>query len=486
MINLIKNEFIKLLKKKSIYIVLIITLLFVVLINFLYKYTSNNSYSRYFEDDIDYYSQCLKSLDSNNPDEVEAYADIKTQLDIVTLISKYGFDTWQANIIPEKLGSSIGSINYYTYIEKNETALANAKQEYDKLVEILDSNNWKYFANIELKELNEKINLEENAKLAITDKSSLEESNYILNIYKIDKQVLEWRLSKDISYDNSFLNTALNDYANYSKHILSYERDNDSTYSEKLEYYNSLERANINKYYIENNITNIRDDDNRDILINLLNEYELFILIFIIMISGSIVSDEFSKGTIKLLLVRPYNRLKILSAKFITCLCMLICFIIFISVCQLFVGGIVQGFNCLNVPAVVYNHNTNTIETMSIAKHIVITSCAKLPMYLLLMTLAFTISTLFTNSALAIALPLLGYMVSSIINQLALYALSRNIKILLYFVTPNWDLTNYLFGGLPMFESITLPFSITICLIYLLIMVFASAIIFKKRNIKNI
>ena len=193
-----------------------------------------------------YYSQCLKSLDSNNPDEVEAYADIKTQLDIVTLISKYEFDTWQANIIPEKLGSSIGSINYYTYIEKNETALANAKQEYDKLVEILDSNNWKYFANIELKELNEKINLEENAKLAITDKSSLEESNYILNIYKIDKQVLEWRLSKDISYDNSFLNTALNDYANYSKHILSYERDNDSTYSEKLEYYNSLERANIN------------------------------------------------------------------------------------------------------------------------------------------------------------------------------------------------------------------------------------------------
>ena len=204
------------------------------------------------------------------------------------------------------------------------------------------------------------------------------------------------------------------------------------------------------------------------------------------MISGSIVSDEFSKGTIKLLLVRPYNRLKILSAKFITCLCMLICFIIFISVCQLFVGGIVQGFNCLNVPAVVYNHNTNTIETMSIAKHIVITSCAKLPMYLLLMTLAFTISTLFTNSALAIALPLLGYMVSSIINQLALYALSRNIKILLYFVTPNWDLTNYLFGGLPMFELITLPFSITICLIYLLIMVFASAIVFKKRNIKNI
>ena len=486
MINLIKNEFIKLLKKKSIYIVLIITLLFVVLINFLYKYTSNNSYSRYFEDDIDYYSQCLKSLDSNNPDEVEAYADIKTQLDIVTLISKYEFDTWQANIIPEKLGSSIGSINYYTYIEKNETALANAKQEYDKLVEILDSNNWKYFANIELKELNEKINLEENAKLAITDKSSLEESNYILNIYKIDKQVLEWRLSKDISYDNSFLNTALNDYANYSKHILSYERDNDSTYSEKLEYYNSLERANINKYYIENNITNIRDDDNRDILINLLNEYELFILIFIIMISGSIVSDEFNKGTIKLLLIRPYSRLKILLAKFLTCLCMFILFIVFIFISQLLVGGIIQGFGSLNVPAVIYNYNTHNIETMSIIKYLIINICAKSPMFLLLITLAFTISTLFTNSALAIALPLLGYMVSSIINQLIAHALLKDIKAPLYFVTPNWNLTSYLFGGLPSFEPINLRFSILVCLSYFLIMIFISCYVFKKRNIKNV
>ena len=300
------------------------------------------------------------------------------------------------------------------------------------------------------------------------------------------KYILKWRLEKDISYANTFLNTALQNYSRSSRNIIYYEAESNHSYSDKLDYYDSLKEANINKYYIENNIRNIKDYDNRYILVNLLNEYELFILIFIIMISGSIVSDEFNKGTIKLLLIRPYSRLKILLAKFLTCLCMFILFIVFIFISQLLVGGIIQGFGSLNVPAVIYNYNTHNIETMSIIKYLIINICAKSPMFLLLITLAFTISTLFTNSALAIALPLLGYMVSSIINQLIAHALLKDIKAPLYFVTPNWDLTSYLFGGLPSFEPINLRFSILVCLSYFLIMIFISCYVFKKRNIKNV
>ena len=309
---------------------------------------------------------------------------------------------------------------------------------------------------------------------------------YDFKIYEIDKQILEWRLEKDISYANTFLNTALQNYSRSSRNIIYYEAESNHSYSDKLDYYDSLKEANINKYYIENNIRNIKDYDNRYILVNLLNEYELFILIFIIMISGSIVSDEFNKGTIKLLLIRPYSRLKILLAKFLTCLCMFILFIVFIFISQLLVGGIIQGFGSLNVPAVIYNYNTHNIETMSIIKYLIINICAKSPMFLLLITLAFTISTLFTNSALAIALPLLGYMVSSIINQLIAHALLKDIKAPLYFVTPNWNLTSYLFGGLPSFEPINLRFSILVCLSYFLIMIFISCYVFKKRNIKNV
>ena len=104
-------------------------------------------------------------------------------------------------------------------------------------------------------------------------------------------------------------------------------------------------------------------------------------------------------------------------------------------------------------------------------------------MYILLLTLAFACSTIFANTALAVAVPFLGYIASSIINQFALLYKLDWIK---YFVTPNWDLSYYLFGGLPLFKGLTAPFSILICVLYLAILLILSLVVFKKRDIKNI
>ena len=68
--------------------------------------------------------------------------------------------------------------------------------------------------------------------------------------------------------------------------------------TDKLDYYDSLKEANINKYYIENNIRNIKDYDNRYILVNLLNEYELFILIFIIILKLMSAPGEMNTHTL--------------------------------------------------------------------------------------------------------------------------------------------------------------------------------------------
>ena len=120
---------------------------------------------------------------------------------------------------------------------------------------------------------------------------------------------------------------------------------------------------------------------------------------------------------------------------------------------------------------------------MNILAYVGLIGICKLPIYILLTTLAFACGTIFTNSALAIAVPFLGYMVSAFINQLAL---AYNVKQIIYFVTPNWDFTYYLFGGTPLFKELTVPFSLIVCLVYFLIMVVVSCIVFKKRDIKNI
>ena len=202
-----------------------------------------------------------------------------------------------------------------------------------------------------------------------------------------------------------------------------------------------------------------------------------------IVIAGSIVSEEFNRGTIKLLLVKPYSRIKILLSKFIVCMIILVLTISFIYAFQLVVGGIVNGFDGLSTPAIVYNFDTNKVETMNLLAYVALVGLCKLPMYILLVALAFACSTIFANTALAVAVPFLGYIASSLINQFALY---YNIKQIIYFVTPNWDLSYYLFGGTPLFKELTLPFSIAICLIYLIIMLVISCVVFKKRDIKNI
>ena len=58
----------------------------------------------------------------------------------------------------------------------------------------------------------------------------------------------------------------------------------------------------------------------------------------------------------------------------------------------------------------------------------------QLPIIILLATLSFALSTIFTNAPVAISIPLLGYMGVAVINQLAI---EYNIGFLKYFVTLN-------------------------------------------------
>ncbi len=469
-----KNELIKLLKKKSTYIILIITLAFMIFSNFMYQRNTKQMYSgNYSDEDLQYYEEAMPSS-SKDPETNDMYISMKSNLDMMKLIQKYGYNSWQAYVIQTYLGndSDLYVMNEHDYAINptvSEKEYLVAKENYENFVQKLDVGDWKHFAMAELERVEQDIK-------TTSDEQKLAE-------LQTQKQVLHWRLDKDISYAESFLNNCLRRYENHCNIVYEYEHSNNHEYSEKQEYYNSLEALNTCKYYIENNAKNIDNNDNRSILLDLFDNYELFILIFVIMIAGSIVSDEFSKGTIKLLLVRPYSRIKILLAKFMVCIMVLILFITFIAISQYLIGGCIQGFDSTSVPAVIYNHNTNQIETMSIIRYIVITGVAKAPVYILLMTLAFACSTLFTNTAVSIVIPLLGYMGSSLINQLAL---AFNIKALLYFVTPNWDFTQYLFGSLPEFETLTIPFSIIVCLVYFAIMVVTMFTVFKKRNIKNI
>lgn len=488
MIKLIKNELFKIFHKKSIYVLAGIMLAFVILNNIVYKvfYDDNSNYiSQTLNDsswEIDYYSEELKNLDINKESDKEEYISCKTSYDIAVLHSSYQIGTWQYNIIDTRLYDIIYNINYYTYIEKNDKILKEYQDKYDYYINSFENNNFKVFIKEELDSTQKEIDTLEKEKKTITSTKRLKEIEDSLNILYIKKEMINYRISNDVPYSNSYLNTAIEDYIDTYTYLNSTTVDSLS-YNEKIEYNNNLSKNATSKYIIDNKIDLNQENTVRNNLQCIFNSYEILIVILIIIISGTIISNEFNKGTIKNLLIRPYKRSTIFISKYISSFIILILSIIYLVSLELIVGGILFGLDSLNIPIVVYNFTTSSLVEYNIFTYLGILIIAKMPLLILIMTLSITLSTITLNSPISIAVPILGYTFSGIIGSLAM---SFDLKWMKYFPTMNWDLTEYLFGGLPAFQYTSLSHSIIISIIYFAIMFTLSIIVFNKKNIKNI
>ena len=470
MSSLIKNEITKILKKKSLYIMIIIIFAFIIISNALYKYTYSSVIggSYYSESYIKTLEEEIKKLNPENPADVQDYIIYKSDIDTYNLLKQYDRNSWQYEVILNMGAEYISELNYATYQEKNNEKVEELTNQYNSFVEALNSGDWRKFVSEELN---------------IAKQSREQLGNSTDNMLDLQIEILQMRLDYNIEYGNNYKNQALSKYSESKMQLLEYEGKNNRTYDEEVAYQEAKEDFEKSKYAIENDKDIFNQANARGILLNTFSEYELFIIITVVLIAGAIVSEEFNKGTIKLLLVRPYSRAKILFAKYVVVLLTVVFIMVAILIMQFIIGGIFFGFDSLSIPAVEYNHNTNSIVETNVILNTILIGLAKLPIYILIGTLAFALSTLFTNTAVAITISLLGYMASSMVNQFAYY---YNLEWLKYFVTPNWDFTQFLNGKLPLMEGLNVPFSIVICLIYFAIMMIPTFIVFKKKNIKNI
>lgn len=491
MTNLIKNELYKVFKRKSIYILLVIMLCIITLNTFLTKkYSIEDPVSASAEEkyELQELKRTIDSYDKNSPGEKEEYYNALSNIELYELTDKYK-EPWKKILIRENLRDTIHSMNNAKYIEKDIEAYNEYKKEYDKFLKGLDSNSWKYFVNKEIKTTTDEIaSLEKEREKA----KNKELYNSRIKEEKNKLEKLKLRLEKDIPYDNNYLNNALEDYKQVPQTYKEFKESiikNTSEFNIKEEY--QIKRQYIeymknnanNKYIIDNKVDINSPKTTRNLLINTLSDNFLFIMIIIAAGAGSIVSTEFDKGTIKLLLIRPYSRNKILLSKYIVSMFMIIFAILSAFIMQLIVGGIFFGFSSLNIPVVIYNFVQNKVIHINLFKYIFDNVLAVLPEFILLATLAFAISTITNVSTLGVGLPIVGVGAADIIN---LIAINRNIIPLKYFVTLNWNFTNYLYGGVNSFPTLSIPFSILICAIYFLIMIITAFIVFNKRNIKNI
>ena len=485
--NLVKNELIKIFKKKTIYITMIVIFLLLIFMNCMFKYANSGSEYDYYLYNENYINSLRSELETKNKkksSDVTTYINLLSEIQLSEMMEQHKDAEWKLAIINERIAPYITERNTYQYgAEKDETQVEAVNQEINDLLAKLDENDWKYFAREDLAKAEQQIEELNAQKEQTEDKAVLENIETELNNAQMEKEIAEIRLNKEIPYGSDYLNRAISNLQTANTNLANFKNTEELTYEQKLEYNSYLEEQAESRYILETGRDIHNTNSLKGILENFYAQFGIFLIVVVVMIAGTIVSEEFNKGTIKLLLVKPYSRNKILMSKAITTLIMIIFIIVVTLVMQILIGGIIFGFDSLSEPVVAYNFNTNTMEEMNIFANLGVQTLTQLPMIILLATLAFAISTLFTNSTLAITISLLGYMSASIINQLAI---GYNLQFMKYFVTMNWDLSIYANGALPYMEGMNMTMSIIICVIYFLIMMIPTFMVFKKRNIKNI
>lgn len=473
--KLVKNELYKILHKRSTKIFLVIAIMFVILINVIYRYSDDLlTYSTTYYEDYDMALNYVSDYENNSIGDKELYNYYKSFIDTYDLANNFDSNSWQYQKYMEDYWSLLQ--DYYR-VQDEGLDTTNLFNELEELKTNIENDNWEYFVQKDINNINENI---EYIKNTLNDPSlnNNEKLNYEKELFVLEEQVKlnEYRLEKGVEYGDDYLNNAI-DAINSSLYGMAeykYSNDTDSTETVKSYY--------ENWYILDEEVDTNNANTLRSVFINFFSEYSFLILIFSIMIAGGIVSDEFNKGTIKSLLIVPHKRSKILLAKYISIIIMILLIIGVLIVSELLIGGILMGFSSLSIPVVVYNITDSALEIINIFGYLGLQILANLPQIILLATLAFACSVIVNSTAFSIVIPFCGIIASELINA---FAYAYDIKILNYFVTTNWDFTVYLFGGTSIYGN-SLLHAIIVCLVYLLIMLVVTFIVFKRKDIKNI
>jgi ABC-2 type transport system permease protein len=230
----------------------------------------------------------------------------------------------------------------------------------------------------------------------------------------------------------------------------------------------------VNEYRIEHNIPPVENKslwgfaDGAASLISLIS-------LFTIIIGAAMVAGEFSEGTVKLLLIRPSRRWKILLSKYISTLLTSLFMLIILFVISFIVGGILFGFNGVSDPYLSYSNGA--VKEVNMVGHIISLYGYNCVSLIMMGTFAFMISTVFRNSAIAIGLSIfLMFTGSTLVQLLSKYNWVK------YILFANTNLQMYT-DGVPPVKGMTLGFSAAVLIAYFLVFNLISWLGFAKRDV---
>lgn len=195
------------------------------------------------------------------------------------------------------------------------------------------------------------------------------------------------------------------------------------------------------------------------------------ITIFAVIIAADSVAGEFSTGTIKLLLIRPWSRSKILLSKYVSLLLFMLFFTVSLLLFTLLVNGVLFGSNG--------EYTYPNQGSRSYIVYLLSYYGLNLIQIIVTVTMAFMISTVFRSSALAIGLSIFlllgGNMMAALLSLLDKPWVD-------YVLFMNYGLSTYVSGGTPIPDR-PFGFSLAVLAGYYVIFIALSWYVFRRRDV---
>jgi ABC-2 type transport system permease protein len=200
--------------------------------------------------------------------------------------------------------------------------------------------------------------------------------------------------------------------------------------------------------------------------------------LFVIVVASDIVSSEFSKGTIKMLLIRPYSRWKILLSKFLATLGFAFVMWLVVIATTWLVGGLAYGFGGIDQTYLVVT-DSQEVRERTVVEYVFANIGVEFIELTALVALSFMISTLFMSNSVAIGVAMFTMFAGNTIVMLL-----ANKDWIIYTLFANMDLSTLIDGQNQLIDDLTLPFSISMLAIYTAVMLAITFTVFQKRDVK--
>lgn len=295
----------------------------------------------------------------------------------------------------------------------------------------------------------------------------------------------EYRLENDIPFGGEWQDDVIASIVNAKRDLSYLETSTNPDTEEKKEY---EEAEKIGLYRLENNISTDASETPSLFETSESSQVNFWTVFFqsaslvsvigllIIIIAGSCVSNEFSQGTIKFLLINPIKRWKILMSKYFTVITFGYLMILLLFAVMIPAAGIFVGFD--GISASYLYISDGAVKEMSPFLHAAILYLLNSVNVVVMATMAFALSSLFKSSALAIGTGVFCMFAGSTIIQILALLKQDWAR---YLIFANTNLAD-IYNGNSLFPQHSIIFALVVIAVHMFIFILTAWDGFTKRE----